>query len=76
VTSEFQNWVQLFDPIRQFRGILPQEFCSKCENVLDADKEIEHLQQYHRYDLQDGIIIQVNNKWWRRRGVKTEGKKL
>lgn len=65
--GEFSNWAPLFSGEGFYRE------CSKCLQMAPADKLEEHLMEQHKYDLEDGIIIQVNNKWWRRRGTKTKG---
>lgn len=71
VAGEFANWTAMFEPTPKFRGVLPQVLCTKCETHVDTDKVQDHLLEQHRYDLQDGIVIQVYDKWWRRRGIKT-----
>lgn len=73
VAGEFANWTALFEPTREFRGVLPQNFCTKCEQMVDSDKIEGHLTEFHKYDLEDGVVVKVDNKWWRRRGVKAKG---
>jgi hypothetical protein len=70
VAGEFANWTPMFEPATAWRGHIPQVKCTKCLQYVDTDKIEGHLTEQHKFDLEDGIVIQVNNQWWRRRGVK------
>jgi hypothetical protein len=73
VAGEFANWTRMFEPSTFHRNaIVPQVRCSKCELYVDENSIDEHLVEYHKHDIGDGIVVQVNDQWWRRRGVKSE----
>lgn len=70
VAGEFANWTQMFESIPQFKGLPPRVACTKCGERMDVSNIDAHLQSAHMYDCLDGVVIQVNNQWWRRRGTK------
>lgn len=70
VAGEFANWTQMFESIPQFKGLPPRVACTKCGERMDTGRIATHLEELHKYDVADGVVIQVNNQWWRRRGTK------